>query len=153
MNGADSGSAPLTDNLIGPIWHICFIANSFVFPIYAQFETTHGISRMEFVVMYSLAHRGRLFATDISRITGLPKNNISRGVSKLLGKGLISRSEDTEDGRRAHLEMTAKGSALFEKLAQDYKNRAEQTLSALTAQEVRSLQRLSEKLVQSMDAG
>lgn len=144
-------AGPLADNLIGPIWHICFIANHFVFPIYAQFEAEHGIGRMEFVVLYCLAHRRRLFASDIARMTGLPKNNISRGVSKLLDKGLISRIGDDQDARRAHLETTPAGRALFEQLGQAYQRRAEHTLAALSPSEVRTLNRLSHKLAEAMD--
>ena len=43
----------LEDSEIGAIWQICFVANSFTHPIYANFDKSYGISRMEFVVLYA----------------------------------------------------------------------------------------------------
>lgn len=144
--------SPIAAPLIGPIWHICFVANNFVFPIYAQFESAHNISRMEFVVLYCLSHRKTLFATDIARMTGLPKNNISRGVMKLEDKGLLERVTDPVDARRVHLQLNKKGRDLFAKLGEEYKNRADSYLNLLTPAEVRTLSKLTYKLVQGMDA-
>lgn len=136
----------LPQNAVGAIWHICLTANSFVFPIYAEFEKDHGITRMEFVVMFVLSHRPQLVATDIVRMTALPKNNISRGVNRLLEKGLIRRHDDSSDGRRRILELSEEGRALMELLLPRYSRRAAGFLSQLDERDRRDLSRLVLKL-------
>lgn len=125
----------LPDNPIGPIWHVCFVANSFVFPIYARFEKEHGITRMEFVVLFVLAQRRNTTSSDIVRMTGLPKNNVSRGVNRLLDKGLLVRVEDEQDRRRSILSLTQEGERLFGVLVAQYKERGDRFLATLTARE------------------
>jgi DNA-binding MarR family transcriptional regulator len=121
----------LEESEIGAIWQICFIANIFTFPVYANFDKTHGISRMEFVVLYVTAHRANMMAWEICRITGLPRNNISRGVKKLEQKGLVSRATDPNDARRSLLNLTEKGKELYRELVVPYADRAETVLSLL----------------------
>ena len=136
----------LPENRAGALWHICLTANSFVFPIYAQFERDHGITRMEFVVMFVLSHRPRATATDIIRMTALPKNNISRGVNRLLQKGLIRSLDDKEDGRRRILELSPKGRSLMDILLPQYSQRARGFLDRLDDTDRRDLSRLILKL-------
>lgn len=136
----------LPENRVGALWHICLTANSFVFPIYAQFERDHGITRMEFVVMFVLSHRPRATATDIIRMTALPKNNISRGVNRLLQKGLILHRDDMKDGRRRILELSAEGRSLMEILLPQYSQRARGFLDRLDDTDRRHLSRLILKL-------
>jgi DNA-binding MarR family transcriptional regulator len=149
---AQSAVDVLPENRAGALWHICLTANSFVFPIYAQFERDHGITRMEFVVMFVLSHRSQATATDAIRMTALPKNNISRGVNRLLQKGLIRRLDDTEDGRRRILELSAKGRRLMEVLMPQYSRRALGFLDLLDDTDRRELSRLILKLASAITA-
>lgn len=154
-NGAQEKGAIdiLVESEAGAIWQICFVANSFTHPIYAIFDKSYGISRMEFVVLYVTAHRANTMAWEICGITGLPKNNISRGVNKLEQKGLITREPDPTDARRAFLNLTEDGSALYEKLIQPYADRAEAFLRLLDREDRAQLTeitlRLSKKLASS----
>lgn len=142
----------LPENQAGALWHICLTANSFVFPIYAQFERDHGITRMEFVVMFVLSHRPQATATDVIRMTALPKNNISRGVNKLLEKGLIRRLDDTADGRRRILELSPKGRRLMETMMPQYSQRAQGFLDRLDDSDRQDLARLILKLAGAITA-
>ena len=140
----------LEENAIGALWQICFVANSFVFPIYAQFDKEYEISRMEFVVLFVLSHRDGLMAWEICRMTGLPKNNISRGIQKLEAKGLISRTPDPKDARRAMITTTKKGIVLFDKLLAAYTKRADGFLSLLDDDDKSDLDRIMVKLSKFM---
>ena len=149
---AQSAVDVLPENRAGALWHICLTANSFVFPIYAQFERDHGITRMEFVVMFVLSHRPRATATDIIRMTALPKNNISRGVNRLLQKGLIRRLDDRKDGRRRILELSPKGRSLMDILLPQYSQRARGFLDRLDDTDRRDLSRIILKLAGAITA-
>lgn len=143
-------SAVLEENAIGALWQICFVANSFVFPIYAHFDKQYEISRMEFVVLFVLSHRDSLMAWEICRMTGLPKNNISRGIQKLETKGLVSRSPDPKDARRAMITTTEKGHHLFDELLAAYTKRADGFLSLLDDNDRADLDRIMVKLSKFM---
>lgn len=140
----------LEENAIGALWQICFVANSFVFPIYAQFDKEYEISRMEFVVLFVLSHRDSLMAWEICRMTALPKNNISRGIQKLETKGLIARTPDPKDARRAMITTTQKGHTLFGELLAAYTKRADGLLSLLDENDKSDLDRIMVKLSKSM---
>lgn len=142
----------LEDNAIGSIWQICFVANSFVFPIYAFYDKEYKISRMEFVILFILAHKGKLMAWEMCIMTGLPKNNISRGVKKLEDKGLIKRSQDPKDARRAILVTTTDGDGLYKELIAHYTQRADSFLSLLDDTDKKDLERIMLKLSKSMPA-
>lgn len=146
----DQTGEVLEENAIGAIWHICFVANSFVFPIYARFDKEYKISRMEFVVLYVLTHRDNLMAWEICKMTGLPKNNISRGIQKLEDKGLITRAPDPKDARRALLNQTPKAKESFGVLLAAYAERAESFLSLLSSKDKSDLERIMLKLVRQM---
>lgn len=136
----------LAENAVGALWHICLTANSFVFPIYAEFEKEHDITRMEFVTMFALSHRPKLVATDIVRMTALPKNNISRGVNRLLQKGLIKSNGDSNDARRRILELSKSGRTLMDILLPRYSDRAAEFLVRLDNRDRKDLARLALKL-------
>lgn len=140
----------LEDNAIGSIWQICFVANSFVFPIYAFYDKQYSISRMEFVILFILAHKGKLMAWEMCIMTGLPKNNISRGVKKLESKGLIKRSQDPKDARRAILVTTETGEGLYKELIAHYTQRADGFLALLDETDKKDLERIMLKLSKSM---
>ncbi|MBL1421677.1 MAG: MarR family transcriptional regulator [Alphaproteobacteria bacterium] len=140
----------LENNAIGSIWQICFVANSFVFPIYAFYDKQYKISRMEFVILFILAHKGKLMAWEMCIMTGLPKNNISRGVKKLESKGLIKRSQDPKDARRAILVTTKTGEGLYQELIVHYTRRADDFLSLLDEDDKNDLDRIMLKLSKSM---
>ncbi len=136
----------LEENTIGAIWQICFVANNFVFPINAFFDKNYGLSRMEFVVLYVLSHRDNLMAWEICRMTGLPKNNISRGIKKLEQKKLIARSSDPQDARRFLLKFTPQGRQLFDELIVFYSERATEILTLLDEKDQADLSRITIKL-------
>lgn len=140
----------LEESEAGAVWQICFVANSFTHPIYASFDKNHGISRMEFVVLYVTAHRANTMAWEICGITGLPKNNISRGVNKLEKKGLVTREADPNDARRSFLNLTEEGRALYETLIQPYAARAQQFLGLLDTEDRERLAEITLRLSQRL---
>ena len=89
-------------------------------------------------------------AWQICRMAGLPKNNISRGVQKLEKKGLISRSPDPKDARRALMAMTETGRHLFDELLAAYTKRADGILTLLDDNDRADLNRIMVKLSKFM---
>jgi DNA-binding MarR family transcriptional regulator/GNAT superfamily N-acetyltransferase len=67
-------------------------------------------------VLYELAHREALTATDLRRDLGLDAGYLSRILNAFDRRGLITRAALPRDGRQMLLTLTAAGRAAFERL-------------------------------------
>lgn len=139
----------LAHNAIGEAWRICYLANMFVFPLYARFEKDYDILRPEFVILFCLSHHQPLIAQNIVDMSGLPKNTLSRGVKRLLERGLIRRSDDVGDRRRGLLSLTAKGRDLFNMLMPQMIDRRARLLSGMDEAEIQQIGTLLLKMANS----
>ncbi|MEM7520099.1 MAG: MarR family winged helix-turn-helix transcriptional regulator [Pseudomonadota bacterium] len=140
----------LEDTDLCHAWRLNFIANFFTGPVYRQLGESHGISRPEFVILYCLMHMPGLVAQDICRVTGQPKNSISRAVSDLLRKEYVQRGTDPEDKRAKPLSLTVAGRRMLESVAPIVKARQDSMRAALTAAELAQFDSLVRKMVFAM---
>ena len=67
----------------------------------------------EMRVLYELANRDRLTASDVGRALDLDAGYLSRLLRNFEKRGLISRKTSTNDARQSHLALTARGRKLF----------------------------------------
>jgi DNA-binding MarR family transcriptional regulator/N-acetylglutamate synthase-like GNAT family acetyltransferase len=67
----------------------------------------------EMRVLYELAHRDELTASDIGRALDLDAGYLSRLLRNFQKRGLISRKTSAKDARQSHLSLTARGRKLF----------------------------------------
>lgn len=125
----------LADNALEEMWGAFYLSNIFLFPLYARFEAEHQITRPEFVTLYCLHHLGPLIAQEVSELTGLPKNSVSRGVKRLLSKSLIEMTRDKDDRRRNNLKMSDAGQELFNILLVSAKDRRATLIEPLSSAE------------------
>lgn len=73
-------------------------------------------SLTEVRVLYELAHREQPTATELCRDLGLDPGYLSRILSKLGKRGLVSKSASRSDGRQSLLSLTARGQKTFSTL-------------------------------------
>ncbi len=128
-------------------YRITSLRNWYAGPGFRQIERQFGLSEAETSVLFCLGHMAGFRAQDVSALTGHPKNSVSRAVHVLLAKKLIQRRADRADRREKTLALTPAGAALFRKIVPIFVERQNSMLSALTARERRSLDRLLDKLV------
>ncbi len=132
-------------------YRIGYLFNHFSGPVYKWTALELGIQRPEFATLFCIAHLEAPTASDVTELTGIPKNSVSRAVAKLIEQGHIRREVDDADGRRAFLSMTARGEKLYEKILPQFMERQERMLSVLTAAERVEFNRLLNKLVERDD--
>lgn len=140
----------LDDTELSHAWRINFVANFFTGPVYRHLSEKFGITRPEFVILYCLQHMPGLVAQDIRRVTGQPKNSISRAVSDLLKKGYVQRSTDPEDKRAKPLALTELGSTVLERVVPVVKARQDAMRAALTDDELEQFDKLIRKIAFAM---
>lgn len=131
-------------------WRISFLANFFTGPFYRRLAETHGLSRPEFVILLGLSHEPRALARDFCLATGLPKNSLSRAVSQLLERGLITAETQEEDRRGKLLSITPQGARLLDEVVPVALARQSAMRAALTAEEAEIFDRLLLKLIRAM---
>jgi DNA-binding MarR family transcriptional regulator/GNAT superfamily N-acetyltransferase len=64
-------------------------------------------------VLYELAHRGRPTAAELCKGLDLDAGYLSRILRGFVRRGLLAKTPSATDGRRSHLELTAKGRKEF----------------------------------------
>ncbi len=82
-------------------------------------------------ILYELAHRNGLIATDLCRELGLDAGYLSRMLSHLEQQELIDKVRSEDDGRQRLLRLTQKGEQAFALLDQRSTNEVAEMLSDL----------------------
>ena len=122
-------------------------------PLYGWVEERFGLSRAEFVVIYSLALMDGVTASEIAASTAFPKNTLSRAVNRIAKLGLIRRRQDTSDRRQQNLTLTARGRAVFDEAVPRFVALEAEMLAPLSLVERETLSALMAKVVLSMFDG
>ena len=116
-------------------------------PVFAEIERRLGVSRDENNILFSLTSYGSTTAKVISDYLGRPKNSISRGVERLLRRGLIRSEVDPTDRRRLVLSVTDEGRAIYLESSRIWRGRQDHLLAHLTDVERVTLDALLDKLL------
>lgn len=124
---------------------LSFVTSAIIEPAYEAVKRDFGIIRPEYMLLLCLSHYPVLTAQDVSRLTGRPRNSISRAVHRMVAEGHIERAPDPDDGRQARLTITASGRALHEKIAARMAERQDETLAGLAPAERQTLSGLLQR--------
>ena len=154
--GGVSGMDPMLEAKLwrNPCWlafRVNYLALRYNGPLYDWVRRKYGLSRPEYVVIYSLALSGGGQARDITRTSGFPKNTLSRAITRLESLGLIVRSRIAGQGRNQPLNLSGAGRALFDESLPVFVEQERAMLSGLTEEERATLSRLMAKVVLGAD--
>ncbi|MEO5757324.1 MAG: helix-turn-helix domain-containing GNAT family N-acetyltransferase, partial [Mesorhizobium sp.] len=94
-----------------------------------------AFSLTEARVLYELANRDCLTATDLTRDLGLDAGYLSRLLKKFEERGLVERAATEADARRSSIVLTPAGRQAFAPLNQDSHDQVAALLERLPAQE------------------
>jgi DNA-binding MarR family transcriptional regulator len=139
--------ARLWDNPCWFAFRFNYIALRYNIPLYGWVEREYGLSRPEYVVVYSLGLRDGVTARDISVSYGFPKNSLSRAINALERKGLIARRANPGDGRSLLISLTQEGRRLFDETLPRFVALQDEMLRVLTPKERKELSVLLAKIV------
>ena len=119
-------------------------------PLYGWVEDRFGLSRAEFVVIYSLGLQEGVTASEIAASTAFPKNTLSRAVNRIAKLGLIARSAGENDRRQQNLALTAAGRAILDEAVPRFVALEAEMLAPLSLVEQETLSALMAKVVLAM---
>jgi len=119
-------------------------------PLYGWVQERFGLSRAEFVILYSLGLLDGVTASEIAASTAFPKNTLSRAVNRLAKSGLIARSEVASDRRQQILTLTRKGQGILDEAVPRFVAMEAEMLAPLSLVERETLSALMAKVVLGM---
>lgn len=90
-------------------------------------------------VLYEVANRDRVSASDLTEELGLDAGYLSRMLKRLEARDLIARLPAPDDGRRRELRLTAAGRLAFAELDEGSRRQVGEMLSSLPAIDRRRL--------------
>ena len=126
---------------------LSFVTSAIIVPAYDAVKRDLGITRSEYLLLMALSHYPVLTAQDVSRLSGRPRNSISRAVHRMLAVGHLARDPDPMDARQARLSITETGRALHQQIAERIRLHQEEVLSPLTERERETVVGLLTKVV------
>lgn len=105
----------------------------------------------DYGVLVALGDFGVLSQQQLADRLDADKSHVVRLVDQLEGRGLVTRAADPTDRRRHRIELTPAGRTLLRQLAPIVGRADEETLSALSNTERRTLTSLLQRLLDSQD--
>ncbi|MCP5370840.1 MAG: winged helix-turn-helix transcriptional regulator [Hyphomicrobiales bacterium] len=134
------------------VFPLLLAVNLITKPFFARHAKEHSLKLNEWRVMFLLAERPGLTASEICDLAGMLLMNVSRAVRRLERMGRVERTVDPHDQRRYLLRLTEDGREVFRRLAPSALQREAQLRDSLTEGEAETLIRLLDKVVAGMRA-
>ncbi len=131
-------------------YRIAFITNFWREPLLRKIEHEFNVTRPEWTALICLSYQDGLNSRDICQITEQPSNTVSRGVAALEQKRFLTRSADSNDGRRMLLYLTDDGRKMHDKIMELFVQAESTILEALSDEEKTTLTQLLDKMARDV---
>jgi DNA-binding MarR family transcriptional regulator/N-acetylglutamate synthase-like GNAT family acetyltransferase len=92
-------------------------------------------SLAEASVLYELAQKDGLTASELAQTLSLDNGYLSRILTDFVQRGLVRKKRSASDGRQSHLSLTAKGKEAFRPLNRRQHDKVAETLATLSDEE------------------
>ncbi|MCL4535857.1 MAG: MarR family transcriptional regulator [Bacteroidetes bacterium] len=111
-------------------------------PIRLQVWESMGITFPQLRILFRVRSRPGIDVRGLASAFNISPSAVSQQVDKLVGRGLIRRSEDLEDRRHVCLELTDLGQQAVGEISRSTRSHIEAVLSRLSEEELADLHRL-----------
>ena len=119
-----------------------------------ELQASSGLSLADYDVLVHLTDvpQGRLRAFELGEGLQWQKSRVSRQVTRMSARGLVTRKASPEDGRGAYVTITAAGRRAIEEAAPAHVELVRRLLfDGLTATQVRTLASVALTVVERLD--
>lgn len=110
------------------------------------YEEKYALDLTGWRIMCILANYKHTTATSIVEYTAMDKVAISRGVKKLLERGIIERKADPNDRRKQSLRLTEMGYEVYNEVIPKAIKYEEKIIEQLNAKDLADIERIVTKL-------
>lgn len=136
--------------LANSAWESLMTAYSRLSADFSAAPIWEDVSMREYDVLYTLAKRGNTATRicDLQEDVLLSQPALSRLVERLVARGYVARETDPDDGRAVIVHLTDAGAQVQREVGRAHGRDIARALSpVLSADELRELQRLTQKLL------
>jgi len=127
-------------------YRVAFLTNFFRGPVLRNLEKKFAILRPELTILMCLNFQEGVTSKDICEITEQPSNTVSRAVTSLIEKKLITRRIDEDDARRSLLYLSSSGRSLYVELMKEFEYFEERMTECLSETERDQLDKILDKM-------
>ncbi|MBN8726504.1 MAG: MarR family transcriptional regulator [Xanthomonadales bacterium] len=145
---AASRHAPLELENFLP-YRLSILSNTVSQAIADDYQQRHDLTVTEWRVMAVLARFDGLSAREVAERTAMDKVAVSRALARLVTAGRVHRATHDDDRRRSVLGLTPAGWALHQQIAPLARQREQELLARLDADEREWLDRILAKLLEA----
>lgn len=115
-------------------------------PVVRMLEGHYGITRREWRLLAWLAESGPLSPSGLADATQLDRARTSRAIGELTRKGLVHRTPERHDPRRAVVSLTPAGQALYARIFPEVARVNAQLVEVLDDEQLKVLDAALERL-------
>jgi DNA-binding MarR family transcriptional regulator len=134
--------------LANDAWEALLVAHTTLIKRFAAQDAWQDVSMREYDVLYTLAKCGEpVRLGELNRQVLLSQPALSRMVERLVARGLVQRATDHADARGVRLALTEAGRKEQRRVGGRHAAGVATAMRALTADELRQLESLCQKLV------
>lgn len=108
---------------------------------FRRFSQDSGLSMVQFNVLFRLYYTGFCGVSEIGEHLSVTNAAASQLVDRLVGQGILQRTEDTEDRRVKKITLSPRGRQLVEEAIEARRSWMEQLTAALSESEQESIGR------------
>jgi DNA-binding MarR family transcriptional regulator len=127
-------------------FRLSVLANRVTRAVARAYSRSFHLSAPEWRTMAVLGRYGAMTANSVVEHTAMDKVRVSRAVARLLAHGRVTRRTDPEDRRRAILDLTPEGRAVYAKVVPLVLSVERELLDELSAEERGALDQILHKL-------
>jgi len=127
--------------------HLIRRAHQISVSIFSEECKPHGITPIQFGILYAVRESPGIDQITLARIVALDRSNTGDVVSRLEGRGLISRTPGAKDRRTKLLAITAEGEAMVAAMTPNVRAAQSRLLEPLDPQQRDQFMALLGKLV------
>lgn len=110
------------------------------------YEREFGLTVWQWRIIAVLGEADGLTSTEVAGRTLMDKPSVSRAAASLIERGVLTRTTDTEDRRRAPLSLTAEGQAIYATIIPQALASEQHLLKVLSREETQVLHGLLTRL-------
>jgi len=133
-------------------YRLSVLANTVSQDIASEYEQRFGLSVTQWRVMAILGRHDDLAARDVALRTAMDKVAVSRALTGLMQRKLVSRKVAANDRRASRLRLTAAGRRIHDRIVPLALEHERRLLERLDADEQRWLRRILDRLQPSPEA-
>ena len=127
-------------------YRLSVLSNAVSSKIAAIYEREFELSVWQWRIIAVPRARGGLTSTEVAQRTLMDKPTVSRAAASLIERGILERHIDSDDRRRAPMQLTEEGQAIYAAVIPRALENERELLDALSSEEAETLHALLSRL-------